>query len=88
MSNTLTDAPRANPAPRKARPWKQWLVTTSLIWPLTMLVPAMYRPLFQAVPALGAFGISHLFVAATIVALVTWLLMPPYVKRISPWLFR
>lgn len=74
-------------APRKARPWKQWLVTTSLIWPLTMAVPAMLKPVFQAVPALGAFGLSHLIVAATIVALVTWLLMPPYVKRVSHWLF-
>jgi antibiotic biosynthesis monooxygenase (ABM) superfamily enzyme len=75
-------------APRRARPWKQWLVTTSLIWPLTMIVPVMLKPVFQAVPALGAFGLSHLIVASTIVALVTWLLMPPYVKRVSPWLFR
>jgi antibiotic biosynthesis monooxygenase (ABM) superfamily enzyme len=74
-------------APRKARPWKQWLVTTSLIWPLTMIVPAALSPVFQAVPALGAFGVSHLIVASTIVALVTWLLMPPYVKRVSTWLF-
>lgn len=73
--------------PRKARPWKQWLVTTSLIWPLTMAVPAVLSPVFQAVPALGAYGVSHLIVAATIVALVTWLLMPPYVKRVSNWLF-
>jgi hypothetical protein len=62
-------------------------VTTSLIWPLTMIVPAMLKPVFQAVPALGAFGLSHLIVASTIVALVTWLLMPPYVKRVSHWLF-
>jgi antibiotic biosynthesis monooxygenase (ABM) superfamily enzyme len=78
--------PSAGP-PRKARPWKQWLVTTSLIWPLTMIVPAVLSPVFKAVPALGAFGLSHLLVAATIVALVTWLLMPPYVKRVSRWLF-
>jgi antibiotic biosynthesis monooxygenase (ABM) superfamily enzyme len=73
--------------PRKARPWKQWLVTTSLIWPLTMAVPAMLSPVFQAVPALGTFGVSHLIVAATIVALVTWILMPPYVRCVSSWLF-
>lgn len=74
--------------PHKARPWKQWLVTTSVIWPLTLVVPAAYKPLFQAVPALATPGLSHLLVAATIVAIVTWIVMPRYVKLVSSWLFR
>lgn len=73
--------------PKKARPWKQWLVTTSVIWPLTMLVPATLAPLFHTVPALGAYGVSHLIVASVIVALVTWVVMPRYVKLVSRWLF-
>ena len=73
---------------RKARPWKQWLITTSVIWPLSMLIPLAYRPLFGLVPALGQFGVSHLLVASTIVALVTWAVMPRYVKLVSAWLFR
>jgi hypothetical protein len=75
-------------APRRARPWKQWLVTTSVIWPLTMIVPAVLKPVFGAVPALGVFGVSHLITAALIVAIVTWLVMPSYVKLVSRWLFR
>ncbi|MNS62732.1 hypothetical protein D3C72_958040 [compost metagenome] len=73
---------------KKARPWKQWLITTSVIWPLTMVVPVGLKPLFQAVPALGAFGVSHLIGAAVIVALVTWVIMPRYVRLVSGWLFR
>ena len=73
--------------PRKARPWKQWLVTTSVIWPLTMLVPAAFKPVFHAVPPLATYGLSHLLVASTIVAIVTWIVMPRYVQLVHRWLF-
>lgn len=68
--------------------WKQWLITTSVIWPLTLLVPPLFAPLYRQFPLLGRWGISHGIVAATIVALVIYVVMPPYVKRVSGWLFR
>lgn len=74
-----------NPRPKA---WKQWLVTTSVIWPLTMLVPALYKPLFVAVPLLGMWGISHGIVASTIVALVVFVIMPRYVRAVYGWLHR
>ncbi len=40
-------------ASRKAPGWKQWLITTSVIWPLTMFIPPLFKPLFAAVPVLG-----------------------------------
>lgn len=73
---------------KRASPWKQWLITTSVIWPLTMLVPALFKPLFAAVPVLGHWGVSHGLIAATIVALVVFLIMPRYVRAVSGWLFR
>lgn len=76
------------PAKKQPAPWKQWLITTSVIWPLTMLVPPLFKPLFAAVPALGAWGVSHGLIAASIVALVVFLIMPRYVKLVSGWLFR
>jgi hypothetical protein len=76
------------PAQKKPAPWKQWLITTSVIWPLTMLIPPLFKPLFTAVPALGTWGISHGIVAATIVALVVFLIMPRYVHIVSRWLFK
>ncbi|GAA0584036.1 antibiotic biosynthesis monooxygenase [Halomonas salifodinae] len=68
--------------------WKQWLITTAVIWPLTILVPLLWWPLFQAVPALETWGLRHGLVAATIVALVVYVVMPRVVRRVSPWLHR
>ncbi len=68
--------------------WKQWLVTTSVIWPLTLIVPLMYRPLFQAIPLLGKWGISHGIIASTVVALVVFLIMPRSVRAVSTWLHK
>lgn len=68
--------------------WKQWLITTSVIWPLTLIVPPVFAPLFERLPPLGRWGISHGIIAATIVALVIYVVMPRYVKAVSRWLFR
>ncbi len=75
-------------AHRQAPGWKQWLITTSVIWPLTTFVPPLFRPLFTAVPVLGKWGISQGIVAAVIVALVVFLIMPRYVRLVEGWLFR
>ncbi len=77
-----------SPAHKQPAPWKQWLITTSVIWPLTLLVPALFKPLFEVAPVLGTWGISHGIIAATIVALVVFLIMPRYVRAVSGWLFR
>lgn len=77
-------------APGQRHPvrWKQWLVTTSVIWPLTLVVPSAFEPLFLSLPLAGQWGVSHGIVAATIVALVIYLIMPRYVKLLAGWLFR
>ncbi len=76
-------------APRQpqARRWKQWLVTTSAIWPLTIIVPLLFEPLFASVPWLGVFGVRQAIVTSTIVALVVFLIMPRYVRAIAGWLY-
>jgi hypothetical protein len=78
--------PAALKAPH-ARPWKQWVVTTSVIWPLAFLVPLVFEPLFRAIPWLGLPGVRQGIVTATIVALVVFLIMPRYVRAIAPWLY-
>lgn len=78
----------ASRAQREAPGWKQWLITTSVIWPLTMLIPPLFNPLFGAVPVLGSWGVSHGILAAVIVALVVFLVMPRYVRLVSGWLYR
>ncbi|NIC05941.1 antibiotic biosynthesis monooxygenase [Billgrantia bachuensis] len=76
------------PASRQPTRWKQWLVTTAVIWPLTMIVPLLWLPLFGLLPALDTWGIRHGLVAATIVGLVVYVIMPRVVKLVAPWLFR
>jgi antibiotic biosynthesis monooxygenase (ABM) superfamily enzyme len=71
----------------QARPWKQWLVTTSVIWPLTVVIPMLFEPLFQAVPWLGAPGLREGLVVAVTVALVVFVIMPRYVRAIASWLY-
>lgn len=79
--------PPASKAKQPTR-WKQWLITTAVIWPLTILVPALYEPLFSIVPEMSVWGVRHGIVAATIVALVVYLIMPRLVRLVASWLFR
>lgn len=77
------------PAVTKAPPrWKQWLVTTSVIWPLSILVPWAINPIFESVPALQRLGIRQGVLAAVIVGLVVYVVMPRYVRLLSPWFFK
>ncbi|UUZ70089.1 hypothetical protein LP416_13365 [Polaromonas sp. P2-4] len=78
----------AGEPPMKPPAWKQWLITTSVIWPLTMVVPWAFGPVFKALPALGAYGVAHGILAAVIVAIVVWLIMPRYTELVHDWLFR
>ena len=66
--------------------WKQWLVTTSVIWPLTMFVPPLFEPLFVRVPLLAAWGVQQGVIAMVIVAIVVFAVMPRYVRLIGKWL--
>ncbi|MCK9605598.1 MAG: antibiotic biosynthesis monooxygenase [Methylomonas sp.] len=70
------------------RRWKQWLVTTSVIWPLTMYVPPAMEPVFFRYPELGEFGIRQGVSALVIVGLVVYLIMPIYVRLIAQWFFK
>lgn len=79
--------PPASKAKQPTR-WKQWLITTAVIWPLTIIVPVLYQPLFNIIPAISVWGVRHGIVAATIVALVVYLIMPRVVRLVAGWLFR
>lgn len=61
---------------KRAKPYKQFLITLSAIFPLTMLVPWLLTPLFRAAPILGMPGIADFLVAAVVVTLMTYVIMP------------
>jgi antibiotic biosynthesis monooxygenase (ABM) superfamily enzyme len=75
-------------AQKRARPYKQFLITLSVIYPLTLLVPWLVRPLLVRVPALEHPLVEHLIVAALIVGLMTYVVMPRYVRLVASWLYR
>ena len=75
------------PGQPRARPAKQFLIALSVIYPLSILVPLLLRPLFAAVPALDALAVRAFVAAAIIVWLMTYVIMPRYTKLVSRWLF-
>lgn len=81
-------SPPGVPANKQPVRWKQWLVTTSVIWPLTLLVPFLLTPLFTLLPWLSSWGIRHGIVAACVVGLVVYVVMPRVVRLVAAWMFR
>lgn len=75
------------PGARHAKPYKQFLITLSVIFPLTMLIPWLLRPLFAWFPVLTTPGVQHLIIATLIVGAVTYIVMPYYTRLISRWLY-
>jgi uncharacterized protein len=76
------------PAQRHPPPYKQFLLTLSAIFPLTLLVPWMLRPLFQTVPVLGLPVVSNFVISAAIVGLMTYVIMSRYTRLVAGWLYR
>ncbi len=63
--------------------WKMAIVTLLGVWPVSMLVPWLLKPLVAGFPPpLQALGI-----AAGIVILLTWVVMPVSVRMLRPWLY-
>jgi antibiotic biosynthesis monooxygenase (ABM) superfamily enzyme len=75
------------PAQKKAKPYKQFLVTLSAIFPLSVAVPWLLTPLFRLVPSLALPVVSNFLVGVIIVFLMVYMIMPRYTKLISRWLF-
>ena len=55
-------------------PWKQFLLTLSAIFPLTMIVPALFAPVLGAWQGLPAMLFGKLLVATCIVGLMVYVI--------------
>ncbi|MFB8831077.1 antibiotic biosynthesis monooxygenase [Azotobacter sp. CWF10] len=71
-----------NPPPR----WKQACVSFLAILPLSLLVPLLWQPLFEALPWLGGYLPSNVLITLSIVLLVVYLFMPTVTRWFSAWL--
>lgn len=75
------------PTGQPAAPYKQFLITLSAIFPLTVIVPWVLHPVFAVLPVLGMPIIRQLIVATIVVALMVYVVMPRYTRLVSRWLF-
>jgi uncharacterized protein len=58
------------PGSKPAKPYKQFLITLSAIFPLTIVIPWLLQPVFAWVPVLALPGFRQFVIAAAIVALM------------------
>ena len=77
--------------PEGARPpkaWKQFLLTTSAVYPLSLIIPRLLAPLFGVAPPLGHPLVASLLVAAILTGLLTFVIMPRYTRLVRGWLYK
>ena len=67
--------------------WKQFLITWSAIYPLVLGVPWLLTPLLRWLHVPPQRYIDVLFITATIVVLMVYVVMPRYTKLVRQWLF-
>ncbi len=78
------------PKPAGSKPpakWKQFLITWSAIYPLSMLIPLLIVPVLSQVKVNGNPLITSLLISGVIVFLMVYLVMPNYTKLIRKWLY-
>ncbi len=68
------------PPPR----WKMAIVTLLGVWPVSLLVPWLLNPLIAELSPI----VQALCIAAGIVILLTWVVMPVLAQILRPWLQR
>lgn len=78
----------APPAVKPPRRWKQFVLTLSAIFPLTVIVPWALSPLLANLHGTGGMLLGKLVAASVIVYLMVYLIMPHYTRLVAKWLYR
>lgn len=75
---------------RKSSPvrWKQYVVTWSAIYPLSILIPLIMLPFLKILNFPDNRFVNSFFISGVVVAIMVYLLMPSYTKLIKNWLYR
>ncbi|KOS04764.1 antibiotic biosynthesis monooxygenase [Flavobacterium akiainvivens] len=68
--------------------WKQFLVTWSAIYPLSLLIPLLLLPFLRLLNVPVNHYLDGLLISGCIVFLMIFLIMPNYTKLIEKWLFK
>ncbi len=68
--------------------WKQFLVTWSAIYPLSIVIPIILLPLLKKLGFPSIRLVDSLFISCAVVALMVYVIMPNYTKWIKKWLYQ
>jgi uncharacterized protein len=74
------------PEIRRAKPWKQFLITLSAVYPLTLVIPIVVNRLWHIVPFTKNPRIKGVLTATTLVAVLVFLITPLYTRLARRWL--
>lgn len=75
------------PHTKPPKPWKQFLLTVSAVYPLTILIPFVLSPLFERMPLTQNHYVRGLCVAIALTGSLTFFVMPRYTRLMSRWLY-
>jgi antibiotic biosynthesis monooxygenase (ABM) superfamily enzyme len=68
--------------------WKQFLLTLSAVYPLALVLPFILAPLFSLIPPPLNHELVRAFAAAaSLIALLTFVIMPRYTRLVRRWLY-
>lgn len=67
--------------------WKQFSLTLSAVYPLSLIIPRLLGPLFNVTPSLDHLFIKALLTSAALTALLTFVIMPRYTRLVKRWLY-
>jgi len=67
--------------------WKQFVLTASAVYPLSLIIPFFLSPLGKLVPAIGNEFIMAFLMAIILTGLLTFVIMPRYTRLMKRWLY-
>ena len=62
--------------------WRQWLVILGALFPVIMILKALFTPVFDVLP----FPLAFFFLLMADVAVLTWVIMPQFTRLMNFWL--
>ncbi|WP_430401586.1 antibiotic biosynthesis monooxygenase [Fluviicola sp.] len=68
--------------------WKQYLVTWSAIYPLSIVVPLIVLPTLKFLNFPENKFVNSFFISGIVVFIMVYILMPRYTSLIKKWLFK
>jgi antibiotic biosynthesis monooxygenase (ABM) superfamily enzyme len=75
------------PGVKHARPYKQFLLVLAVIYPMTFLMSAVLSPVFAESPGMAMLALRNLINSVTVIALMTWVIMPRVTRAVAGWLY-